>query len=226
MKEATMAVTTSGAYLMLARYNRAKWNGLKKPAEAALEVGTDVPPAEPQIDEQEQAHAQAMIIFPKDNYPVPQLTPEERNNLLPPYDPEKPPPDLKGVRMLHSFHTNMFAWLHEKIPNIGEPDANGTVEPPPEEGGTTPPVDGGATPPKKSSQIVDEMMMSGGTEYDDPGIGWLAVVDKSDFPAFIEHMGGKAGPLWRMYDIEIIPLNQDQTTWDVYNFMTPVNWSK
>jgi hypothetical protein len=84
MKEATMAVTTSGAYLMLARYNRAKWNGLKKPVEEVLEVGSDVPPAEPQIDEQEQAHKQAMTIFPKDNHPVPQLTSEERETLLPP----------------------------------------------------------------------------------------------------------------------------------------------
>jgi hypothetical protein len=213
-----MAVTTSGAYLMLARYNRAKWHDLKKPAEAALAVGTDVPPAEPQIDEQDQAHAQAMILFPKDNHPVPQLTPEERESLLPPYDPEKPPPDLKGVRMLHSFHTNMFAWLHEKIPDIDEHGTNRLAEPPSE--------DGGATPPKTPGQIVDEMMRASGTEYDDPGIGWLAVVDKSDFPAFIERMGGKAGPLWRLYDIEIIPLNQDRTTWDIYKFMTPVSWNK
>ncbi len=60
-------------------------------------------------------------------------------------------------------------------------------------------------------------------EIADPGIGWVAMVEADRFPAFIERMGGMHGPLWQMYDIEVIPLNADRTTKDVYDFMTPVS---
>jgi hypothetical protein len=57
-------------------------------------------------------------------------------------------------------------------------------------------------------------------------MGWIAVVDYSSYEKFVEALGGKKGPLWRMYDIEVIPLNNDRTTQDVYDFMTPVSWAK
>ena len=50
-------------------------------------------------------------------------------------------------------------------------------------------------------------------------------MDAGDFKAFVEKVGGKTHPLWRMYDIEVIPLNNDQTTWDIYKMMTPVHWN-
>lgn len=59
----------------------------------------------------------------------------------------------------------------------------------------------------------------------DPGVGWIAMIDRDRFAAFVEQMGGKHGPLWRMYDIEVIPLNDDRTTNDVYELMTPVHWN-
>jgi hypothetical protein len=64
-----------------------------------------------------------------------------------------------------------------------------------------------------------------GTDEQDPGVGWIAVVDANRFPAFVDQMGGKSGPLWRLYDIEVIALNNDQTTHDIYELMTPRNWS-
>jgi hypothetical protein len=63
-----------------------------------------------------------------------------------------------------------------------------------------------------------------GTDERDPGVGWIAVVDASRFPAFVEQLGGKGGPLWRLYDMEVFPLNNDQTTHDIYELMTPSNW--
>ncbi|MFL5802634.1 MAG: hypothetical protein ACJ8CR_12945 [Roseiflexaceae bacterium] len=63
-----------------------------------------------------------------------------------------------------------------------------------------------------------------GTAIDDPGIGWVAVIDASSFASFVTNMGGAQSSLWRMYDIEVIPLNNDQTTLDIYKKMTPVHW--
>jgi hypothetical protein len=64
-----------------------------------------------------------------------------------------------------------------------------------------------------------------GTAIDDPGIGWVAVIDASSFALFVANMGGTQSSLWRMYGIEVIPLNNDQTTLDVYKKMTPVHWN-
>jgi hypothetical protein len=203
-----MAVTTLGAYLILARYNREKWNHLNNSTVAARAVGAE----EELIGEQEQAHEQAEELFPEDNFPLPQLTQQERANLPLPTSTETP--DFTGVRMLHSFHTNTFAWLYENIPDLNEPG----------EGDAAPALAEDEPPEKTPSQIIDEMMMASGTGENDPGIGWLAVVDAANFAAFVEKMGGKTGPLWRMYDIDVVPLNNDQTTWDVYKFMTAVHW--
>jgi hypothetical protein len=70
---------------------------------------------------------------------------------------------------------------------------------------------------------VDALLASSGTQEKDPGMGWIAVIDAASFQSFVQQMGGKEGPLWRMYDIEVIPLNNDRTTKDIYDFMTPVS---
>jgi len=56
-------------------------------------------------------------------------------------------------------------------------------------------------------------------------IGWMAVVDASSYQSFVDQIGGEAGPLQRIYDIEVIPLNDDGTTNDIYQLMTPVSWN-
>jgi hypothetical protein len=56
------------------------------------------------------------------------------------------------------------------------------------------------------------------------GIGWIAVIDNSSYESFIEKMGGRNGPLWSIYDIDEIALNDDQTTNDIYLLMTPRSW--
>jgi hypothetical protein len=64
-----------------------------------------------------------------------------------------------------------------------------------------------------------------GTDEKDPGIGWIAVINADRLAPLMEQIGGKTGPLWRMYDMEVIPLNNDRTTQDVYELMTPRSWN-
>jgi hypothetical protein len=175
--------TTLGAYLIIARYNRDKWNYLAKM-------------------HQDEAHETAEVVFPEhDPLDLPQNKPASGTLHM----DEEP---LKGVRMLHSFHSNMFAMLIERLKD-----------------NETPP-----TGTKEASEVVDDLFVirksPAGTHEKDPGIGWFAVVEAAYFPAFVNHLGTKEGPLWRMYDIEVIPLNDDKTTKDIYAFMTPVSWGK
>lgn len=72
--------------------------------------------------------------------------------------------------------------------------------------------------------ISDPATSESGMEVGDPGVGWIAVVNAGSLLAFVEQIGGEDGPLWNMYDIEIIPLNDDQNTQDIYQLMTPVHW--
>lgn len=233
-----MAITIPGAFLIIARYNRDKWNNL-----------TEL--------QQETAHDTAEELFPEKRHPLPQLRPAERAILqelpdkeLRPFHPltleeqkakrlahrevvtfqalpteeedliafkplliEEPDPFPKGVRLLHSFHTGAFAEIEEKI--IGETlPAHVKVEL-----FQTANVD-------EQKKLVNLLLAAPGTDTKDPGMGWIAVVDASSYEQFVEKLGGKKGPLWRMYDIEVIPLNNDRTTLDVYDFMTPVSWAK
>jgi hypothetical protein len=59
----------------------------------------------------------------------------------------------------------------------------------------------------------------------DPCPGWVAAVYAESFVAFVAELGGEDGPLWNMYDIEVIPLNDDPSTNEVYQLMTPVHWN-
>ena len=87
-------------------------------------------------------------------------------------------------------------------------------------------------PDDKQGELVDTIFTkfqaqpanAPGTDEKDPGIGWIAVINADRFAPFMEHIGGKTGPLWRMYDMEVIPLNNDRTTEDVYELMTPTSW--
>jgi hypothetical protein len=233
-----MPITIPGAFLIIARYNRDKWNNL-----------TDL--------QQDTAHETAEKLFPEKRHPLPQLRPAERAILqelpaaeLRPFHPltleeqkverlehreavsfqalptneedphafkalltEEPDPFPKGVRLLHSFHTGAFAEIDGKI--MGEKlPAHVKVEL-------------FRTDDKDEQRLlVDSLLTAPGTDTKDPGMGWIAVVDYSSYEKFVEALGGKKGPLWRMYDIEVIPLNNDRTTQDVYDFMTPVSWAK
>jgi len=120
--------------------------------------------------------------------------------------PEKPEqknlPMEPGVPVLHSFHTGLFPLLHEKI---------------------------ASNPAQSPTAIVNDIFATWqppAGEVRDPGIGWLAMLDAEQLAAFVTRMGGREGPLWRMYDVEVIPLNDDHSTQDIYAFMTPVSWNK
>ena len=120
---------------------------------------------------------------------------------------------IKGVRLLHSFHTGAFVEIEDKIVGERQPEhvkvrlfQTASIE--------------------NQKKQVNLLLAAPGTDTKDPGMGWIAVVDASSYDEFVAAMGGKQQPLWRMYDIEVIPLNNDRTTQDVYDFMTPVSWAK
>jgi len=159
--------TTLGRYLLIARYNRQKWNNLS-------------------VSEQHKAHETAEELFPE--------APQQKNLPL----------AGEGVLALQTFHSDLFGLLHDKIA-------------------------GNTTPGKAPSDIANELFANWqppAADIKDPGIGWLAILDAKQLDEFVKSMGGREGPLWRMYDIEIIPLNNDRSTQDIYDFMTPVSWKK
>jgi hypothetical protein len=164
-------------------------------------------------DQQREAHRRAELLFPEYGNPMAQsmgvLTPssmlpvEEKGIALPDIG-TLPIPGVLGVQMMRSFHSG----IHTQIPNPLPDDRKEEV----------------------LSTIFEEFKNGGiyapGVTADpDPGIGWVAVVEAAQFDAFVDHMGGREGPLWYMYDITVIPLNADRTTKDVYDFMTPVHWN-
>jgi hypothetical protein len=123
--------------------------------------------------------------------------------------PEKATPlsSPDGLGLAHTFHTG----VHAQIPGNYRSMASDTRE-----------------------EILDTIFKDvaaqpavvPGASARDPGVGWITLVDAAQFASFVELMGGQAGPLWRMYDIEILPLNNDRTTEDVYELMTPVHWNR
>jgi hypothetical protein len=78
----------------------------------------------------------------------------------------------------------------------------------------------------QSAVLVEEQLQGRANNPADPGIGWVALVRGNRINDFFLHLGGRYGPLVQMYDLEVIPLNDDQNTDDLYQFMTPVNWRK
>jgi hypothetical protein len=75
----------------------------------------------------------------------------------------------------------------------------------------------------------------------DVPVGWMAVVDANAFFSFAKWLNSENGVFWRVFDIEISPLNagwselsiagrvprlrEDVTTHDFYMFMTPRSWN-
>jgi hypothetical protein len=108
-----------------------------------------------------------------------------------------------GMQMAHAFHTGAHAEVPDNIYDKS-PQEQITI------------LDGIFA---KQRDEAPETMEK------DPLVGWVAVIKAGEFQSFIDRMGGKDGPLWKMSDIEVIPLNADQTTQDIYDFMTLVHWA-
>lgn len=72
--------------------------------------------------------------------------------------------------------------------------------------------------------ITSSEATAAGLTIADPCPGWIAAVYAETFAAFVAELGGASGPLWNMYDIEVIPLNDDPSTNEVYQLITPVHW--
>jgi hypothetical protein len=222
--------TALGAYLIIARYNRARWRGLNSAAAAkSVQAGSGAV-----VDRQEEAHETAEKVFPEEKpdvaaepAPVAAAPETEAGVALPPLTPV-PVPDVPGVLMMRSFHTYLFNDLERRIIAHFDQLRGG----PTTEEALSTEVDGIF----REWNLLDESGTNGTTEVpadkriaegqQDPGIGWIAMIDVAYYTEFVNQMGGVDGPLWTMYDIEVIPLNADRTTKDVYDFMTPVNWRK
>lgn len=76
------------------------------------------------------------------------------------------------------------------------------------------------------AEVMDEIFAG---LPDDKGIGWIAIVPDDQVGPLRALLGDKKSgtdkPLKRMYTIEMIPLNEDQTTAEIYEHMTPSHWS-
>lgn len=75
--------------------------------------------------------------------------------------------------------------------------------------------------------VMDEILAN--LPAGDKGIGWIAIVSDdlvADFKAALgDNASGGDKPLKRMYTVEAIPLNDDQTSKAIYEHMTPSHWS-
>jgi Dyp-type peroxidase family len=192
--QATAKETTLGWYLVIARYNREKWNSLSD-------------------DEQTNAREAAAKLFPYESAAVIRDLPNDKAkgpiDGLPATDP------LKGVRLLHTFHTRAFVELGQILgtaPRLATADVTTIKDKLERE--------------VVEQRLVNELLAAPGTTQKDPGMGWIAVVDHNHYAAFERRLDDEDGSLRRLYDIEVIPLNNDQTTEDIYDFMTPVSWKK
>lgn len=77
------------------------------------------------------------------------------------------------------------------------------------------------------TQVMDEIFATLPTG--DKRIGWVAIVPDNQVASLKMYLGdeqtGTDEPLKRMYIIESIPLNDNQTTAEIYEYMTPSHWS-
>jgi hypothetical protein len=79
-------------------------------------------------------------------------------------------------------------------------------------------------PGDKQSELVDTIFTefqaqpakAPGTDEKDPGIGWIAVINADRFAPFMEQIGGKTGPLWRMYE-QCFPVSKTRRARDTAN---------
>jgi hypothetical protein len=141
------------------------------------------------------------------------LFPDEEPKSLPQLNPRESDllPHLKGVHMVRTFRSDIFA----KLPNQYL-----------------------TMPRKGKDEILDTILGPHATKTD---IGWMAIVDTEHFSSFMKQICGETCLLWRMYDIEVLPLsdgwtmadisskvpalNDDRTTEDIYNNMTLRSWN-
>jgi hypothetical protein len=97
---------------------------------------------------------------------------------------------------------------------------------------------------QNQSREVRDLIVDGiyATQPLEVPVGWMAVVDEERFSSYLKRMrgNGKGRGLWPVFDIELIPLDEgwtdedvfsmvpplhnDQTTQQVYDFMTPTSW--
>jgi hypothetical protein len=81
-------------------------------------------------------------------------------------------------------------------------------------------------PKADRARLLDEVLAN--LPAGDQGIGWIAIVPDSEVNSFNSVLGdndaGNDRPLKRMYTIERFHLNDDQTTKDVYEHMSPTHW--
>lgn len=65
------------------------------------------------------------------------------------------------------------------------------------------------------------------THAGDKDFGWIAIVTDDTYHKMMDMMTGLGwpnSPFCQMFAIDVIPLNDDKTTQEVYRYMTPSHW--
>ena len=80
---------------------------------------------------------------------------------------------------------------------------------------------------EERAKIMDEILAD--LPESDKGVGWIAIVPDDQVKAFKAALGDNATgadqPFKRMYIVEAIPLNDDQTSKAIYEHMSPQHWN-
>lgn len=165
----------TGAYLIVAFYNRNKWNALKP-------------------EQKHAAHEAAEVLFPENTTPV-------------------TGPQGKGgtARIAQSFASDLFPKLSPRYKALEKAEMD---------------------------LFVDGIYA---TAEPNPRVGWMEIIAADALAGYLELLCTNGSALWKMYDIEIHPLRAawdlsdlqgilpalkgDKTTQNVYDDMTPRNWS-
>jgi hypothetical protein len=123
------------------------------------------------------------------------LFPEEEPRSLPQLNPRESEllPHLKGVQMVRTFRSDIFARLPNQYLTM---------------------------PRKGKDAILDSLLGPRATKTD---VGWMAIVGTEQFSSFMKQICGETCLLWRMYDIEVLPLNDGWTMADISNKVPPLN---
>jgi hypothetical protein len=126
---------------------------------------------------------------------------------------------LTGVRMIHTFRSPFFAKLPNDFFSLEEKEQTALTQSAIAEVGRE---TLGLEDEKQTALTQSALFELGGEAL---GIGWIAIIDAHYLQTFFQRMGGEHGPFARVFDIEVIELNDDRTTNDIYQLMTPRSWN-
>jgi hypothetical protein len=209
--EAIAKGTTAGYYLIIARYKWEKWKALAYAGTEAESNNSASVASTRTLNESKEKpsrHKKAKEIAER-------LFPYKEDDLTLSHTEETAEPEVQplpyphGVLFLHTFHSNIHTKVAQRTANMSTTEWS-----------------------QKGKAILEDIfeefegsgINAPGTTVKDQGVGWVALVHPASLEDLVQKMSGDGISFWDIYDIKIIPLNNDQTTDDIYKYMTPSNW--